>query len=156
MEKYINLLRKIAWSFHKTSRLEWDELFSETIQAYYNAMEKYDPKKGAVSTFITVHITFHMLNYLKSTREKNALSIDDTDLIYQPANNPSPFWEELTKDANEIAKVVLSSSQKFVCLELNQVEERIINIMSNQGWSVERIESALYDLKQACDYNFEN
>ena len=39
MEKYINLLRKIAWSFHKTTGLEWDNLFSETIQAYYKAME---------------------------------------------------------------------------------------------------------------------
>ena len=154
MEKYINLLRKIAWSFHKTTGVEWDDLFSEAIQSYYKAMEKYDPKKGAVSTFITVYTTYHMLNYLKEVEKEKAISIDDTDLIYQPANNPSPFWEELTKDANEIAKVVLATSPKFVCLDLSQAEERITNIMSNQGWSIKRIETALYDLKLACDYNF--
>jgi DNA-directed RNA polymerase specialized sigma subunit len=156
MQSYINLLRKIAWSFHKTSGLEWDDLFSETIQSYYKAMEEYDPRKGKITTHITTHITLHMINYLKAVKEKNMESIDDTDLLYQPANNPSPFWEGLTKDANEIAKIVLASSQKFVCLDLNQVEERITNIMSCQGWSNKRIELALYDLKVACDYQFEN
>lgn len=154
MEKYINLLRKIAWSFHKTTGLDWDDLFSETIEFYFQAMEHYDPKKAGITTFVSMYVTNGLLNYIKKQKEINEplTSIDAEDFYYIPTHNPIPFWESLTKDAQKIAELICKYSQYFVCLNSDQAEQRVIQLMTHSkvGWTEERTLTGLKDLKQAC------
>ena len=50
--KHLNLIRKIAWSFHKTTGLDWDELFQEATLSYLKALKTYDKKRGAITTYV--------------------------------------------------------------------------------------------------------
>ena len=154
MEKYINLIRKIAWSFHKTTGIDWDDLFSEAVEGYFNAMKHYDPKKAKITTFITIYMTNHLLNYIKKQKEINLplTSIEIEDFYYIPTHNPIPFWQSLTQDAQKIAELICKYSQHFVCLDSDQAEQRVIQIMTHSklGWTEERTLAGLKDLKQAC------
>lgn len=154
MEKYINLIRKIAWSFHKTTGLNWDDLFSAAVDGYFNAMDCYDAKKAGISTHLTMYLTYHMLNYIKKQKEINEplTSIDAEEFYYIPTHNPIPFWESLTKDAQKIAELICKYSQYFVCLNSDQAEQRVIQLMTHSkvGWTEERTLTGLKDLKQAC------
>jgi RNA polymerase sigma factor (sigma-70 family) len=154
MEKYLNLIRKIAWSFHKSTGIDWDDLFSEAVDCYFKALEHYDPKKSAITTFMYQYITNGLINYVNKQKEINEplTSIDVEDFYYLPFHNPTPFWESLTKDAQRIAELIYKYSQYFVCLDSEQAEQRVIQIMTHSklGWSKERTLAGLKDLKQAC------
>ena len=43
--KNINLVRKIAHSFNNTTGIDFDELFSEALVSYYEALADYKRKK---------------------------------------------------------------------------------------------------------------
>lgn len=160
MEKYLSLLRKIAWSFHKTTGLNWDDLFSEAIEGYFHAMEHYDPKKSRITTFVTIYVTNSLLNYIKKQKEINdpITSIDAEEFYFLPSNEPSPFWELLTKDAQKIADLICKYSQYFVCLNSEQAEQRVIQLMTHPklGWTMKRTLAGLKELKQACGSSIVN
>ena len=103
----INLIRKIAWSFHNTTGVEWDDLFQEAALAYYEGLSKYKSKEGKISTFMWHVISSRVLDFLRKEKKNIVFSepVEDifvTTTAYQPS-----FFEELTKDAQEIAKMIL-------------------------------------------------
>jgi hypothetical protein len=64
-EMHLNLLRKLAWSFHFTTGMDREELFSEASLAYCEAMQNYDSKKGRSSTYMWNCVKSHLLNVVK-------------------------------------------------------------------------------------------
>jgi hypothetical protein len=152
--EYVNLLRKIAWSYHDTTGLDWEELFSVASLAYCETLKTWDKKKGSVSTHLWYNVHCRLLDYLKSKRaDKNKLLeieyIDEYDINYVAPSNS--FFENLTKEAEEIADLVLKCSGRFVVLTSEEAESRIYNIMSRKGWTDLKIKRALNDLKAACN-----
>ena len=151
----INLIRKIAWSFHTTTGIEWDDLFSEAIQSYYKALEQYDPSKGKITTHVYHHIKLHMINYLKKYKKENGclFSLEDTEVMEFPSDQtPSPsFFEGLSNDANIIAKMIIGSADKYVCLDRKDVEKTIIKTMKEQHWAVTRTKASIREIEVACE-----
>jgi RNA polymerase sigma factor (sigma-70 family) len=153
----INLIRKVAWSFHKSTGLEWDDLFQEAAIAYYEALESYDPSRGKISTYMWWCMISRLKNYRKEQDEYKCRKYDgeinyleDVTLTKHPAQIASEFWESLSEEATQIANLIFASSKKFVSLPYEQVEERIIHVMTRQGWSIERAQKGIQDLKLAC------
>ena len=150
--EHIKLLRKIAWSFHHTTGLEWDELFAEASLYYTQAMESYDPDKGVKFTTHLWNVVCNSLKtYLDREQKHRTLSIDDTNLMYQPSKDPIPFWEGLTAEAQEIADYILRNSMEFVCLMPEDVDTLINIIFKKRGWSEQKIRAGLSNLKRACN-----
>lgn len=147
----INLIRKIAWSFHHTSGLDWDELFSEALVCYVEALDNYDPDKGTkLSTYMWNVITNYLKTYLEREQKHRTVSIDDTDLMFQPSRDPTPFWQGLTTEAQDIADYIVRNSMEFVCLTPEDVELLINIIFIRKGWTDEKISAGLSNLKRAC------
>ena len=156
----INLIRKIAWDFYKTTRVEWDDLFQEAAIAYFEALKTYDPDRGKITTHAWYCITNHLKNYLKEQEEYKCrkfngelTSIEEAIRSEHPAQIASDFWEGLTEDAKVIAEIVLDSAELFVVLPVEQAEERIKNIMHYNGshkWPNIKIEKGIQELKKAC------
>lgn len=48
--KDINLVRKMAWSFNKTTGIPFEELLSEATIGYLEAVQSHDPTRGKLST----------------------------------------------------------------------------------------------------------
>ena len=70
----VNLIRSIAWSFHQTTGIDYEELFSEATLAYYESLPKYDSNIAAISTYMHKCI-------------KNALM----QFVYTEYNKPRSF-----------------------------------------------------------------
>ena len=149
----INLLRKIVWSFHKSTGVDWDDLFQEAAYAYFTSIEKYDPKKGKLSTHVWHCVSNHLKNYLREEfKQTGFIDYHEAleDILPNLSTNHPTFFDSLTDDAKYMANIVLSSQKKFVVLSTEQAKTRLIRIMLKNGWNGKRITKALLNLKKVC------
>lgn len=160
----ISLIRKIAWSFHKSTGLDWDDLFQESYLAYRYALDHYNPESNVkISAFIWIHVR----NQLNSYYQKEQQFLNPLKKAYrrdQKANENLSAWipsndcynqcnfelECLSADAQKIADIVLNTAKKFIKLSLPQTRERLTNILTNQGWTKERIQNGIRDIMLVC------
>jgi len=153
--KDINLIRKLAWSFHKSTGLDWDELFSEACWLYLKAKDTYDPKRGEFTKHAYMIVQSELIDYLRDHKRRNELfkSIDDIP-GFNRVNPPSylSFWESLSKDAQEMADIILSAPKLFVYAPAKESQSRAVRTMMRRGWSNKRALIALRDLQLACLY----
>jgi len=61
--KDLNLIRKVAWSFAKSTGQEFDELFSEATLSYMEALQSYNPEKAKLSTWAVKIMTNHLITF---------------------------------------------------------------------------------------------
>ena len=148
----ILLIRKIAWSFHRSTGSSVDDLFQEASLAYLKALDSYNPSKGAISTYMWYCITSHLKSYLNRERKMNTplCSIEEVD-IDKPISSPLLF-ESLTKDAQQIAAVVLKSPKKYSIKPPSLALDRIKRVMQYKGWNKFRISQGMKELKVALSY----
>ena len=145
--EHIDLIRKVAWSFHNTTGLDWDDLFQEAAYAYCVGLQSYDPNKGKITTHVWHCITNHLRNYIKEQQGPEFVPLENLERVFAPSYN---FLECLTEDAYYIARMVLRASKKYVVRDLDEVEDRIITLLIQKGWSPRRITNALSALETAC------
>ena len=143
----INLIRKIAWSFHKTTGEDWEELFQEASLAYLKAIRSYDPKRGKISTYIWWCVVSHLKTYLRKehTLTDHVCSIEDNPADLSVFN--SQLFEALTEDSQQIAKTVLKCPKKFVACPRPAAYKRLQRVMLNKGWKAERVQQGIKDLE---------
>lgn len=121
MVKYLNLIRKITWSFHQTTGIEWDELFSEASLAYCEAINSYDEtKKSKESSWVFTCIESQLKNFCKyELRNKN---IDGfirewaADVEYTPDYefySPDRF-KDVSDDVRSIIFMLILSPKKYI------------------------------------------
>ena len=143
----LGLIQKIAWSFHLTTGLDFEELVSEGIVAYATGMEDYDPKKGALTTFMWHHISNKLKEYVKKEKKfaEGRVSIEDIDI----PSDSTPLFERLTPEAQEIARIVLSQSRHCVVAPRESVYSSISHILHGMGWQDRKIDKGFYDIQIA-------
>jgi hypothetical protein len=150
----VNLIRKIAWNFHKTTGIEWEELFAEALFKYILLIKDNEidenSSKGKASTFIWTSVSNALKSYIEQHGKINQPleNIDNFDELDWNTSNHLPFWEGLTVEAQGIANLIIKYSEHFVCLTPEQVEQRVLYILSKLGWKKEKILSGLNDLKK--------
>ena len=70
------LLRKIAWTFSKSSRIDFEELLAEANLAYVEALRTHDDSKGKLTTYIWHSVEGKLRNFVKEEAKHHALSVD--------------------------------------------------------------------------------
>lgn len=158
--EHLNLLRKIAWSFHKSTGLDWDDLFQEAYVAYEYAMNQYKPEsKVPISSFIWTHVSNQLKTYYQKELKYiyplvNAYRTDVTAhtnlqawVVPHPEYEDHNFKESLDQDSIEIAELLIGKYWKFLPLPPRDVNSKIIEIMRKRGWSLDRIFSGINNLR---------
>jgi len=147
--KELNLIRKIAWSFHKTTNIEWDELFQEACLAYAEALHSYNPKRGKLSTYIWYCIHSHLINLIRKWNKTwvKIVSIEDVD--YDIAIHYQRFAEELSEEALAIAKLILNNPCKYSNLTKIEAKREIIDEMRENNHTMKQVYIGFKDLKNA-------
>lgn len=140
----LNLIRKIAWSFHHVSGIDWDDLFGEAALAYFEAIESFDPDKGKESTYIWYCIRNHLVNFCKKeARHKNIPRISDVDwnrISYTP--NYEFFMNE---DIKWIIRMVLRDQERY--LGSRNIRGLIrSDLRKKRKWKFQRIWDAMRSL----------
>jgi len=143
----INLIRKIAWSFHKTTGEDWEDLFQEAALGYLEAMHSYDPKRGKISTYMWWCVTSRLKTYLRkeATLTNHLCSIEDHPVDIPVVDNP--LFESLTDDAQQIARTVLRCPKKFVASKRDSAYGRLRRVFHHKGWEKERVQRGIKDLE---------
>jgi hypothetical protein len=151
----VNLLRKIAWSFHKTTGIEWEELFAEALFKYVLLAKEYDLEENSdkrkVSTLIWTSISNGLKSYIEQYGRINGPleHLGDAEEWKWDRYDALPFWENLTEEAQGVADLVIKQSDHFAVIPPEQVEKHIIFVLSNMGWKMEKILTGINDLKRA-------
>lgn len=146
LEQNIQLIRKLAWSFHQTTGYDYDDLFQEAALAYCLCLKQWNPDRGKLSTFMWRSITGHLTNYL-AKQKKQPLAEVPLKKVNKTVEMDSLF-EMLSNGAMEVARVVLSSPRPFVTRPEN-AGKRIISLMSRRGWSKYRSKAVIKELQIA-------
>ena len=145
----INLIRKIAWSFHRTTGAEWDDLFQEAAMAYCEALKTYNPKKGKVTTYVWWCITSHLKNHLKlEQKQKGHIFLMEEMMAESIAavNN----YETLSKDAQKIAKIIFQNPVKYSLMTPISARKELARLMyQKERWEWNRVRTGLRELRMA-------
>lgn len=163
----LKMIRKIVWSYVRSTGLEYDELFSEACLAYLESLESYDPTKSKISTYL-YHAVSNRLNSLwgweKRKREKE-LSIPYTDFDFfflgreqENFNTPEGLmlaeerWAELCGGLSPEAMMVveiMNSGAVYVNEDKKQESRRNIrNKLEEAGWKRNKILEIFRELKK--------
>lgn len=144
----VNLMRRIAWSYHKTTGYNFDELYSEATLAYCEALQKFDPAKGVKpTTFVFTCIQNHLREFL--TREKKHMVLTPLDVrLHDKTYEERNFLDSLSPEAYEVAKIILSSPKKYIGISFSDAVKRIQKITVRNGKSAQ-VEIGIRDLQLA-------
>jgi DNA-directed RNA polymerase specialized sigma subunit len=148
-KNYQNLVYKIAWGFHQTTGIELDELIQEASLAFCEGLKHYDSSRGKVTTFMWLWITDYLKNYVKKQNKHHFPLLFIEDLKYDEAVSKDLIFESLSREAGQIADIVLNTPKMFIGKSPEEATKRIINVLDHRGWDMKRIWSGIQDLKLA-------
>jgi RNA polymerase sigma factor (sigma-70 family) len=160
----INLIKKIADSFSVTTKEEFDDLFQEGALAYLEALKTYDPTKGQLTTYMWYCIHNRLTNYLKEQEKEREciIPLEYFEVISDPDSQekeyrnileelyeeqPSYYFENMSKEAQKLADVVLKDSTDFLFLNKKELKEKVRTQMTEQGWSLMTIFKSFRELQ---------
>jgi DNA-directed RNA polymerase specialized sigma subunit len=147
--KELNLIRKIAWSFHYTTQIDIDELFSEACLAYCEILHKYDSNRGKITTYLWRSIHNHMKTYLTKYHNHQPRWVSFEDIKFDQAVSDTLIFDSLSPEAQQIAEIILSHPKPYICKEPKEAKERIQYILIKQGWKENKIKLGIHDLQLA-------
>jgi RNA polymerase sigma factor (sigma-70 family) len=142
----IDLIRKIAWSFHKSSGIDCEDLMQEAYIGYMKAMKTYDPNKSKITTHAWLTISSHLKNYLKLNQKQTEHLCSIEEHPVNPCEIPNPYFECLTTEAQKIADIILETPRYFLECPQREAFRRIKKILKNHGWPVSKINEEIQNL----------
>jgi RNA polymerase sigma factor (sigma-70 family) len=143
-EQHLPLLHSLAWKFHRVSGIDIDELYGEACLAAVIKMQKYDPDKGAVSTFLYKVIWNHFMQYSHANHRPR---IVNTEMIEhrQPDKSTmfSAWINEMNPQARKLCKLILNEPDKFLDMDMSALKAYLLS--ANWAWA--EIRMAFKDIK---------
>jgi DNA-directed RNA polymerase specialized sigma24 family protein len=138
-----DLLRKLAWKYHKSTGLDWNDLFQEAALGYLEAIRTYDPKRGAPSTHIWTCVTSRLSNYAKKERCHSEPLVPIGDIAEdQEYKSPENIFEALSTEARQIVEVIFAAPETYDVLPQREAKSRI-GIALMQKKNVSYLHSAI-------------
>ena len=155
MTKYLNLIRKVTWSFHQTTGIEWNELFSEASLAYCESLQSYDPSKQIKeSSWIYICVQNQLKNFCKN--ELRNYSIEHIGFWNEAWEVPEYEYYEtdrfknLSKDTRAIISMVLKNPEDYATP--GGTSKAVFGILRHnlnhiKGWNWSRVDKSLKVLR---------
>jgi RNA polymerase sigma factor (sigma-70 family) len=161
----INLIRKIAWSFHTTTGIDIEELTSEAILAYYSAIPKYNPEKNTkLITYAYYAIRSALVDFCKNEYLNKHNDLEGLDIAYEKSDFdiPTLFPEGVSKS---LVDAVIDMANSYGVLKRNngksvvtdclinfqlppkKIRGQIINELRSRGWSWSEIWRGIREVK---------
>lgn len=115
-QNYQKLIQKMAWSFHRSSGIEYEELYSEACAAFARAYRKYDPERGAFSTLLHHSCKHQLLGYIADQKKQNIIPREKEAQETLTPESWAAFREalgNLKRDGREIYKIILNSPSEY-------------------------------------------
>jgi len=155
----LNIVRKVVWSYTRSTGMDFDELCSEAYLAYLEAAPSYDPAKGKKSTFIWNVVRNHINSLLKDKKEI-PVDKEDLDMLIEERDELDPeqvvlaeeSWRELFESLSLDAKMIfflINSCEVYINTDKPRKARGIIaRELKARGWSENKIWATFREIKQ--------
>lgn len=144
--KHLKMIKKIAWSFHLSTGLDYDDLFQEACLIWLDNSCLWNPGKGKITTFMWCVITGGLRNWLKKDKRYSAPLEEMSKKADRPVYQV-PYYELLSVEASAIAEIIVLCPDKFASSPKPEVINRVERIMVNNGWNLGAIKSGVRHLE---------
>ncbi len=159
----LNLIRSIAWSFHRSTKVEWDELFGEACLAYIEALQSFDPEKSNGSqetSWAFICMRDKLISFCsKDNRHKKPIRLDWL-YDYKSAEHPnyeffelsfvsfprSIYFKTFSKDTRTIINIVRRNPHRYA-LPPKKALGKMSRHLRGWGWSYPRVWKAMRFLR---------
>jgi len=153
LEEHQKLIYKIAWSYHATTGLPFEELLSDSYIGFMHACQTYTPEKGKFTTCAWDCINSHLKNILKRKKQKaDELSILRTTPPQSvDMNNPEELCiirDSISKGLGEHAKTVAYTLFTLPDEQKPENRTRLKNELRNNGMSWPKIWEGMRELRE--------
>ena len=152
-EKEMKTVYGLAWSFHRTTGIELEELVSEGFLAICECECEYRAGEGAErNTFLHRCITSHLRNYIKKNFPLRA-QLDEVECASESVSveDQVSFKQELERlspSAKQIAKMIFESPADWLEYRPKMAQGAIRDTLRAMGWKYERIWNSMREVKQ--------
>ena len=155
----LNIVRKVVWSYARSTGLDFDELCSEAYLAYLEAAPSYDPARGKKSTFIW-NVVRHHINSLLKAKKEVPMDKETIDMLIEEKDELGPeqvilaeeSWRELFESLSPDAKMIfflLNSSEVYINTDKPREARGIIaRELKARGWPENKIWATFREIKQ--------
>jgi len=166
LEKDINLVRKIAWNFHRSTSIDFDDLFSEACVAYLEAEQQYDKSRGKFPSYIYMAMTSHLMNVAEREKAINGPisnhSFEDIeDWFYFVEFSPEKAliltekWEDMKQHmspvATAICEMLFNKPAIFIQMDKPKLARGIIRrYLRDSGWTWNSIWDGFHEITEYC------
>ena len=154
LTKYTPMLHKLAWSFHNSTGLEREDLFSEACVGFLRAYRTWDPKKGELGLRLWVVVTNHLRTYVQSQKAKPLPVYEFAEDIFedprQDAENTEDFADlvsRMSQEAQTLVQAIVSSPGDFMRSSSRATRGALTQMLRQQGWPVEKIARCYREVK---------
>ena len=148
----LNLVRKIAWSFHNTTNIDYNELFSEACLGYCEAIRSFNPARGKLSVWIWIVMTNQLKTYISKEKRNQSTTLSEThiELTTSQPKTFEMFLSELPPNSQQLVNIVLKNLNEIPDeLPPKLARGRIIQILRQKHWSWPKIWKTVKELKLA-------
>jgi RNA polymerase sigma factor (sigma-70 family) len=139
---YEKLLTNRAWAWNKLTNVPFEELFSEAKLGFFENIEKWEPNKSKLSTWLYLTINSKLQNFCNRYHNISP-SYEETNftkLLENEMQEESIFTEftEEKKDINNLLKN-LPTEYKEICIKIISEGKEIskaelTELLRKEGW----------------------
>lgn len=135
-----NLIRSIAWKFWRTSKVDWNELFSQACWAYAESLRTYNPsKKASPTTWAYIWMHSELINFVK--KETRTQSIPNIEWVEDKEDPSYEFFNEidLPEDCAFIVDMITTNAIRYALPPRKALSLVKKDLKEREGWSWFRI-----------------
>jgi len=149
-ETYLDLIRKIAHSFHRTTGLEFDELYGEGCLMFTRAVQTHNPDRGRFTTHLTYVVKNHLCNYVQNEYQyfhmvKDSMPVEDCKTTTKPTQLRLAGFQEqlnrLSKEGRGVCELIFKAPGKYSARRV------IYHALRERGWTHLKIRKGIQDIK---------
>ena len=157
IEKYQDLIYKLAHRFEKTSGLEFEDLVGWGNLKFVECQRNYDPMLSSFGTYLYIQVTGIFTAMSQKELRYQSYKSESTEPVI---SNSNPEQEtifrdllgRLSKDAKKVVKIIFETPIEIVDLfpkEKVNSQFRIHIYLRQQGWEWLRIMNAFEEIQES-------
>ena len=151
VEKNINLVKRMASSFHNTTGIDYQELVNEATLAYLEAQQIYTRARNlTLNSFAYGVMRNQLINYCKNQKKVEFIDMQEHDFPCMYTNS-TPFFElmdSLPKKCQVLVEIILENKEAFIGLTGKESRAKLREMVrEQQGWPHQDIFDAIREIK---------
>ena len=156
-QNYTRLIKKICWSWHKTTGIEFETLEAEANVAFVECQKNYNPERGKFSTLLWHAIESHFKNLITPRQKYNGTEVDLEDIALSGNSNPEKecilknLLSNLSFEATTIINTVLEAPADLIEMlpKPRLSKHQLQKYLRTKGWKIPAILRAFSEIKKA-------